>query len=513
MPHTIETAPKNGEFVIIVDDASGRFDVAQWSASRAWVRENGEPSQVTPSHWNPISSAKYSAPFNPGSREASQDDVPEPVASSHAAPQEIFASGFVSPDIVPADTPEIASPVEAETTTDHQPVRLPAGRRGFATSIAAALAAAVLAGWFFQADIAASLARYPALQNFVGDGVQLASQELRKLSLLVGLPQSPESKKAEAAVAELAEARRTIDAINLQLRSDTARLQSIEQEREKAAALAQTATAARDELVATAEKLRAALDKEQVRTAALASELATARRDYEAKLASSSEAAEKAAQLGRTNEAAVGELRKTVQQERDKNAVLTSELAAARLDYETRTASATRAQQEALQVGRTNEAAVVELWQSLQRERDKAAALARDLEAAQGQIQSLTATARAASSKTARTAPAVEAAVAAQPPVAPEVQASPEAVRLTKRAKALLAQGNIGAARTILERVVEMGSAEAVFALAETYDPRILSNWGTYGTRGDAAKARELYARAMAGGIQEAKDRFDALRQ
>jgi hypothetical protein len=58
-----------------------------------------------------------------------------------------------------------------------------------------------------------------------------------------------------------------------------------------------------------------------------------------------------------------------------------------------------------------------------------------------------------------------------------------------------------------------MGSAEASFALAETYDPRILSSWGTYGTRGDLSKARELYAKALAGGIQQAKDRFDALRQ
>ena len=37
--------------------------------------------------------------------------------------------------------------------------------------------------------------------------------------------------------------------------------------------------------------------------------------------------------------------------------------------------------------------------------------------------------------------------------------------------------------------------------------------WGTYGTRGEATKARELYAKAHAGGIQEAKDRLNALRQ
>jgi len=55
--------------------------------------------------------------------------------------------------------------------------------------------------------------------------------------------------------------------------------------------------------------------------------------------------------------------------------------------------------------------------------------------------------------------------------------------------------------------------ARAAIALAETYDPRILSSWGTYGTRGDTSKARELYAKALAGGIQQAKDRFDALRQ
>jgi hypothetical protein len=47
--------------------------------------------------------------------------------------------------------------------------------------------------------------------------------------------------------------------------------------------------------------------------------------------------------------------------------------------------------------------------------------------------------------------------------------------------------------------------------LAETYDPLVLATWGTYGTRGEATKAREFYAKARAGGIQEAKDRLEAL--
>ena len=81
------------------------------------------------------------------------------------------------------------------------------------------------------------------------------------------------------------------------------------------------------------------------------------------------------------------------------------------------------------------------------------------------------------------------------------------------RASALLGQGDIGAARIVLERASEAGNAKASFMLAETYDPAILTAWGTYGTRGEVTKARELYAKADAGGIQEAKNRLNALRQ
>ena len=37
--------------------------------------------------------------------------------------------------------------------------------------------------------------------------------------------------------------------------------------------------------------------------------------------------------------------------------------------------------------------------------------------------------------------------------------------------------------------------------------------WGTFGTRGDATRALDLYAKAEAGGIKEAKERLDALRR
>jgi hypothetical protein len=98
-------------------------------------------------------------------------------------------------------------------------------------------------------------------------------------------------------------------------------------------------------------------------------------------------------------------------------------------------------------------------------------------------------------------------------PEAPRATDDQEPARLMARASLLLGQGNIGVARVVLERAAEMGSAPALFTLAETYDPAVLSAWGTFGTQGDAAKARELYAKAFAGGIREARDRLNASRQ
>ena len=137
--------------------------------------------------------------------------------------------------------------------------------------------------------------------------------------------------------------------------------------------------------------------------------------------------------------------------------------------------------------------------------------MARDLESALRTIDGRVALQRAANSRIAEATQAAEAAAMEQPAAA-EAQDNPEAAKLIARASALLGQGNIGAARIVLERAAETGSAQASFMLAETYDPNILSAWGTYGTRGEATKARELYAKAHAGGIQEAKERFDALR-
>jgi len=593
MRHTIDTAPRNGEFVIIVDDASNRFDIAQWLVSREWVREDGKPSQITPSHWSPIATGE-NRPFSLNAVKAPQQDEPIPVPSRDEAPHEPSTDDFVPAHI--ASAPAIVPHVESQTAAVPRP-------RRFVTSIAVALVAALLIGLSFHAELESLLARYPSLQTTFEKQIQQASQEAHQpqvepnpagvpLNARSGAPVpeaqplSVSSERHNALANELAEARRSLDAINLQLRLEAAKAQSFEQqlqreqertaaltselaevrrdfdtrmtssskaseeavqsarmqeamtaalqrsfeeERSRSAALAsELATARRDlgtraasssnavdELAqlrktteGTTAELRQSLQQEREKVSALASELATARRDLETRAAASSNAVEELAQLRKTTEGTTAELRQFLQQEREKVAALASELATARRDVETRAASSSNAVEELAQLRKTTEATTAELRQSLQQEREKVAALAPDLESTKRMSGALQSPGPTSSGENGQTKP-----VAAERPVTPAVQGDPEAVGLMARAKVLLAQGNIGAARIVLERAVEMDSAEASFALAETYDPRILSSWGTYGTRGDTSKARELYAKALAGGIQQAKDRFDALRQ
>jgi TPR repeat protein len=96
-------------------------------------------------------------------------------------------------------------------------------------------------------------------------------------------------------------------------------------------------------------------------------------------------------------------------------------------------------------------------------------------------------------------------------PPAPQA-ADAEVARLMERAERLLEEGDVGTARILLERAAEAGSPLATFMLAESYNPTVLFYWSTVGTRGDVAKAQQLYAKAAADGVEAAKDRLKTLR-
>jgi hypothetical protein len=428
MRHAIETEPRDGRVVILVDVESGTYDIVHWSAEAGeWIRRNGEPSKIRPTHWYPMSRDAYRLQEDEGLIKPSQ------VVSNRAALQRsAAASDVVAPGSVAMAAPVAVEPFEVQTVRI-EAKRAPRARRRFAaSSTVAALIAAALLGLYVR--------QYAGQEDTAGistTGGQVVEQETR-------LPSQDRQKTGLLALQQNAVADQ---------------------------ASAQTGAQVRQVLEASAAQARQSFEKEQ-RLEVLANELAEAR----------SALAKARGVIDARNlqiDARDVQLR---EQER--------ELAMVRREMETNAAMLTK----------------------LQREFDGSEGPSREMAIAREPepraIDPRTTFERAATSQTGQATQAVEAAASEQ---AAAVMAQDGPEKLMARASALLGQGNISAARRVLERAAETGSALASFTLAKTYDPIILSKWGTYGTRGDATKARELYAKAHAGGIQEAKDRSEAL--
>jgi TPR repeat protein len=88
----------------------------------------------------------------------------------------------------------------------------------------------------------------------------------------------------------------------------------------------------------------------------------------------------------------------------------------------------------------------------------------------------------------------------------------PDAIAsLLKRADALIASGDVAAARLVLRRAADAGDAHAAMTLAETYDPAFLEKLGVHGFVPDLAMARSWYEKARAFGSAEAPQRLETL--
>ena len=91
------------------------------------------------------------------------------------------------------------------------------------------------------------------------------------------------------------------------------------------------------------------------------------------------------------------------------------------------------------------------------------------------------------------------------------VAPSEEAARFSAQGLVALADGDVAGARAFLERAAEEGDTRALMVLGDTYDPATLRRLGAVGIRGDAARARDYYARALAAGVGAARQRIATL--
>jgi TPR repeat protein len=112
-------------------------------------------------------------------------------------------------------------------------------------------------------------------------------------------------------------------------------------------------------------------------------------------------------------------------------------------------------------------------------------------------------------------APAAAPPAAAVPVTAPLVAAPParkldadELAALMKRAKGLIAIGDIASARLLLERAADAQEASAALLLAQTYDPAVLGAQDMRSITPDPAAARTWYQKAAQLGSPDATQRL-----
>ena len=105
--------------------------------------------------------------------------------------------------------------------------------------------------------------------------------------------------------------------------------------------------------------------------------------------------------------------------------------------------------------------------------------------------------------------------ITAVPPISPmpaQRQLDREEITvLLKRGKDLIANGDLAAARIVLQRAAEANDAEAALALGATYDPFVLRELKVYGFTADAAAARAWYEKARVFGSAAASRRLEML--
>ena len=313
--------------------------------------------------------------------------------------------------------------------------------------------------------------------------------------------------------------------------------QAVKQERDRADALVRELTSVRADLdlarAATLETAQAtqaakieqelAFRKERNKTETLARELAATRKEADARSALLAAAHAEVLQMTETNRAIAAEQKLALASERDRTDALARELSTARSELE-----AGKRQIAALNALRALPSRESAVGSSQGRIAESSSSTIGANDPSPGQISG-----KAAASISQRSSvselPRPEAPSAAREAAShlvPKVAAAPERSasssgapssladeqRLLARANALLAQADISGARPLLQHALERGSARAAFMLAETYDARVLQSWRTSGISGDRTKARELYERARAGGIEDAQERIEALK-
>jgi len=615
----IEAAPKDGSPAFLVDRDTGDMTATHWAVVQRLFQREGTSIAFSPTHWLPgfktvrdsygtsrvvvrasvtvgacvlwlfigavgdnglcgesnTRAQAFVAPTEDGRKiaqpNAMRDEtslVSRVVETTVVEQKQILERSREKIDILADRLTPIQGSDAAQGKAAQAPQSVPAWERTQALEHAEALARALTSSLRAELDALRSAAEAARIKQR-----QALDQERERADAL--------ARELTSLRAELDVARRAGTDAAQAAAAAAEQKQALEQERGRADTFARELTSLRVELdrartagpevvqVAAAEvEQKQALEQERDRAEALGRELTSLRAELDTARAQGGEAL-------RTAEAAKIEQELAIRKERDKTETLTRELASVQKNAEEHSARLAAAYAEVLRTTETNSAIAAEQKRAVASERDRADALARELASArngldagnwqaaalnafralhvrESPVDSSQERIVAAFSRTERNGRSTEQisgeAVASASgrssaselpgPVAASTDreaasdlgqkvavgterstsgsgASHSPVdeqRLLARANALLRQADISGARPLLEYALEHGSARAAFMLAETYDARVLQSWRARGISGDPTKARELYERAQAGGIEDAKERIEALK-
>jgi hypothetical protein len=377
MRRAIATAPRDGKAILLEDDASGEYAVARWSAeANDWIGEGGEPIQIAATHW-------YATP--PASRARRRGVVA--FSLNEAEQPKVSDPLREAANATPVDAIEAwAMPVEDRRVTKVR--RRVAALLAIAPLLVMALVGVSLGMLGGPPKVRAPLSQGEAPQQAASLQQDIVPQPrtgsggtlLPATAQTTGpATQSLETEqRPETLVDELAKAQRIIGELNLQLRERASELAIARRETKMHAAQSSKTADEKVQLKQTADST-AALARE------LASQLAMTRREIDAHAAPAADPNAEAAQIKQTAESTEEEWRQSLQQERDRATALARQLASARREIEAQATLARDASAEAAQIKQAAESTAEELRQSLQQERDRAKAW-RDLAVARREI-------------------------------------------------------------------------------------------------------------------------------
>ena len=477
--NSIESAPKNGQFIILQDESAVVYEVARWSAEKGdWIQEEGEPIQITPTHWMPLPGASLAVSSQSLSARDGGALWQMPRLSVYAGICAIVGLAI----LLVASVGNFAGPRENDrtavgetspgVTNNSQPASSRVADRdrdnlGKLTSAAGALVAPERP----SSPSSGSEEIRPPGKQIIEQEPQKAGiprpditlvrtqNETLKMGMAATQTETPAepSQTAQVSAAE----KQALEQERQRGEAQVRELVLVREEVEALTARVAAATAARVEAEqilqaaqASVAEQRQALEQERQRRKTLADELALARQEIEALMlrVATSAGQSEPAQILQSAQALAAEQKHALEQERRHSEALASDLASAREEVEAFKA-AERAAAEAVQKA---QALASEQKDALEREHQRGDALASDLASARDEVETLTTRIAAANAAHTGTAQFLQAAKAS---AAEQTQA---VERERQRGDALLRELALAREEIEAHKVAERAAAEAV---------------------------------------------------